>query len=94
PLPLRGGEQRLNAEPIVAAGGGLLVENDALKPAWILEHVLPRMSDPHSLAVMSSAAAHAGSRDADVVLAQHVLNVIAEYRHFGGAERGSARRQP
>ena len=25
PLPLRGGEQRLNAEPIVAAGGGLMV---------------------------------------------------------------------
>jgi UDP-N-acetylglucosamine--N-acetylmuramyl-(pentapeptide) pyrophosphoryl-undecaprenol N-acetylglucosamine transferase len=35
PLPLRGGEQRLNAEPAVAAGGALLVENTDLGPAWI-----------------------------------------------------------
>jgi UDP-N-acetylglucosamine--N-acetylmuramyl-(pentapeptide) pyrophosphoryl-undecaprenol N-acetylglucosamine transferase len=35
PLPLRGGEQRLNAEPAVAAGGALLVDNADLDPAWI-----------------------------------------------------------
>ncbi|PZS19472.1 MAG: UDP-N-acetylglucosamine--N-acetylmuramyl-(pentapeptide) pyrophosphoryl-undecaprenol N-acetylglucosamine transferase [Pseudonocardiales bacterium] len=95
PLPMRGGEQRYNAEPIVAAGGGLLVENDALSPAWIVEHVVPTITDPERLAAMSRAAGHAGSRDADVVLALHVLNVIAEYRHFAAGERGrSSRRQP
>jgi hypothetical protein len=31
---------------------------------------------------MSQAAAHAGARDADVVLARHVLTVIAEHRRF------------
>jgi UDP-N-acetylglucosamine--N-acetylmuramyl-(pentapeptide) pyrophosphoryl-undecaprenol N-acetylglucosamine transferase len=35
PLPLRGGEQRLNAEPAVAAGGALLVDHADLDPAWI-----------------------------------------------------------
>ena len=32
PLPLRGGEQRLNAEPIAAAGGALIVDNDEFTP--------------------------------------------------------------
>jgi UDP-N-acetylglucosamine--N-acetylmuramyl-(pentapeptide) pyrophosphoryl-undecaprenol N-acetylglucosamine transferase len=90
PLPLRGGEQRFNAEPIVAAGGGLMVDNDDLTPEWIIAQVLPKITDPVTLAAMSRAAAHAGSRDADVVLARHVLNVVAEHRRF--AERGSDRR--
>jgi UDP-N-acetylglucosamine--N-acetylmuramyl-(pentapeptide) pyrophosphoryl-undecaprenol N-acetylglucosamine transferase len=87
PLPLRGAEQRFNAEPIVAAGGALLVDNDDLTPAWITEQVVPRITDPEVLAAMSRAAAHAGSRDADVVLARHVLNVVAEYRHLAGGEQ-------
>ncbi|MDT4983611.1 MAG: UDP-N-acetylglucosamine--N-acetylmuramyl-(pentapeptide) pyrophosphoryl-undecaprenol [Pseudonocardiales bacterium] len=94
PLPLRGGEQRFNAEPIVAAGGGLLVDNDDLSPTWIAENLVPRITDEDTVAAMSRAAAHAGSRDADVVLAKHVLNVIAEYRRFAGGDHGSsARRQ-
>jgi UDP-N-acetylglucosamine--N-acetylmuramyl-(pentapeptide) pyrophosphoryl-undecaprenol N-acetylglucosamine transferase len=88
PLPLRGGEQRFNAEPIVAAGGGLLVDNDDLTPTWIAETLIPRLVDPDEVARMSSAAAHAGSRDADVVLARHVLNVVAEYRRLAGREHG------
>jgi UDP-N-acetylglucosamine--N-acetylmuramyl-(pentapeptide) pyrophosphoryl-undecaprenol N-acetylglucosamine transferase len=90
PLPLRGGEQRFNAEPIVAAGGGLLIGNDELSPAWIAEQVVPCITDPDRLAAMSRAASHAGSRDADIVLAQHVLNVIAEYRHLAGGGRGTS----
>jgi UDP-N-acetylglucosamine--N-acetylmuramyl-(pentapeptide) pyrophosphoryl-undecaprenol N-acetylglucosamine transferase len=93
PLPLRGGEQRLNAEPIVAAGGGLLVDNDDLSPAWIAEHLVPRITDAATVASMSRAAAHAGARDADVVLAKHVLNVIAEYRRFAGNDHGTSARR-
>jgi UDP-N-acetylglucosamine--N-acetylmuramyl-(pentapeptide) pyrophosphoryl-undecaprenol N-acetylglucosamine transferase len=94
PLPLRGGEQRLNAEPIVAAGGGLLVDNDDLSPSWIAEHLVPCITDPKRLAAMSRASAHAGARDADVVMAKHVLNVVAEYRRFAGGDHGTgARRQ-
>src|SRR6202012_4963499 len=49
PLPLRGGEQRLNAEPIVRAGGGLLVENDRFSPQWVRENLLPCLLDPSRL---------------------------------------------
>lgn len=80
PLPLRGGEQRTNAEPIVAAGGGLLVENADLTPAWIEQHVVPILTKPEALATMAGAAAHAGARDADVVLARAVLSIISDAR--------------
>ncbi|MGH8962919.1 MAG: UDP-N-acetylglucosamine--N-acetylmuramyl-(pentapeptide) pyrophosphoryl-undecaprenol N-acetylglucosamine transferase [Jatrophihabitantaceae bacterium] len=87
PYPVGNGEQRFNAEPIVAAGGGLLVDDADLTPQWVLHNVVPRITDPHVLDAMSRAAAHAGARDADVVLAQHVLNLVAEYRHLAGGER-------
>jgi UDP-N-acetylglucosamine--N-acetylmuramyl-(pentapeptide) pyrophosphoryl-undecaprenol N-acetylglucosamine transferase len=84
PLPLRGGEQRLNALPIVAAGGGLIVDNDALTPQWIADNVVPRITEPATVAAMSRAAAHAGARDADVVLARNVLDIVAEQRTVRG----------
>jgi UDP-N-acetylglucosamine--N-acetylmuramyl-(pentapeptide) pyrophosphoryl-undecaprenol N-acetylglucosamine transferase len=83
PLPLRGGEQRHNAEPIVRAGGGLLVDNVDLSAQWILDEIAPRITDPEVLNAMSAAARHAGARDADTVLARHVLTIAAEYRRFG-----------
>lgn len=83
PLPLRGGEQRYNAEPIVHAGGGLVVSNVDLSARWILDEVVPRITEPAMLDAMSRAAGHAGARDADIVLARHVLTIAAEYRRFG-----------
>jgi UDP-N-acetylglucosamine--N-acetylmuramyl-(pentapeptide) pyrophosphoryl-undecaprenol N-acetylglucosamine transferase len=82
PLPLRGGEQRLNAEPIAAAGGAIIVDNDDFTPEWVEANLVPLITDPARVAKMSAAAAHAGARDADVVLAQHVLTVVAEHRRF------------
>ncbi|MEP6600122.1 MAG: UDP-N-acetylglucosamine--N-acetylmuramyl-(pentapeptide) pyrophosphoryl-undecaprenol N-acetylglucosamine transferase [Actinomycetota bacterium] len=83
PLPLRGGEQRFNAEPVVAAGGGLLVADADLTARWILDHVLPLITDRPRLEAMASAARHAGTRDADTVLARHVLMIATEHRRFG-----------
>lgn len=82
PLPLRGGEQRLNAEPIAAAGGAIIVDNDDFTPDWVAANLVPIISDPARVAKMSAAAAQAGARDADVVLARHVLTVVAEHRRF------------
>jgi UDP-N-acetylglucosamine--N-acetylmuramyl-(pentapeptide) pyrophosphoryl-undecaprenol N-acetylglucosamine transferase len=82
PLPLRGGEQRLNAEPIVAAGAAVIVDNDQFTPSWVEANLLPILADPARVAAMSAAATRAGARDADVVLARHVLAVIAERRRF------------
>ena len=80
PLPLRGGEQRLNAEPVVASGGALLVDNADLDPAWIETTLIPVLNDPGRIAAMSARAAAAGTPDAGAVLARHVLAAIAERR--------------
>lgn len=73
PLPHGNGEQRLNAEPVVAAGGGLLVADAELTPEWIGTQLVPLLTDPTRLAAMSHAAAGHGHRDADVALARLVL---------------------
>src|SRR5437016_6176780 len=61
----RGGEQRLNAEPVVAAGGALLVDNADLDPAWIETTLVPVLTDPERIAAMSARASAAGAPDAD-----------------------------
>ena len=76
PLPLRGGEQRLNAEPIAAAGGAVIVDNVQFTPAWVEANLLPILTDPDRIAAMANAAARTGARDADVVLARYVLELI------------------
>jgi UDP-N-acetylglucosamine--N-acetylmuramyl-(pentapeptide) pyrophosphoryl-undecaprenol N-acetylglucosamine transferase len=73
PLPIGNGEQALNAQPTVAAGGGLLVEDAALDAAYLTSTVLPLLLDPIRLAEMSIAAAALGHRDADEALAEVVL---------------------
>ncbi|MFC4054664.1 glycosyltransferase [Actinomadura syzygii] len=87
PLPLRGGEQRLNAEPVIAAGGALLVDDADLDPTWIETTLIPVLTEPGRIAAMSAHASAVGAPDADVVLARHVLNAVAEQR--GIAPRGS-----
>ena len=74
PLPHGNGEQRLLAEPIVAAGGGLLVDDAACTPEWVAATLLPVLADAARLAAMAKAAAALGRRDADVALAELVLD--------------------
>jgi UDP-N-acetylglucosamine--N-acetylmuramyl-(pentapeptide) pyrophosphoryl-undecaprenol N-acetylglucosamine transferase len=80
PLPLRGGEQRLNAEPVVEAGGALLVADADLTPGWIVHTLIPVLTDPARIAAMSAHAWAVGASDADIVLARHVLTAVAERR--------------
>jgi UDP-N-acetylglucosamine--N-acetylmuramyl-(pentapeptide) pyrophosphoryl-undecaprenol N-acetylglucosamine transferase len=75
PLPIGNGEQRRNALPVVEAGGGVLVDDRDLSPAWIGEVVVPLLADPGVLARYSARAAAAGARDADERLADIVLEV-------------------
>jgi UDP-N-acetylglucosamine--N-acetylmuramyl-(pentapeptide) pyrophosphoryl-undecaprenol N-acetylglucosamine transferase len=78
PLPHGNGEQRLNAEPIVAGGGGLLVEDAELTPDWIMRNLIPILSDAERVATMSEGAGRLGRRDADVTLARMVFDVVRE----------------
>jgi UDP-N-acetylglucosamine--N-acetylmuramyl-(pentapeptide) pyrophosphoryl-undecaprenol N-acetylglucosamine transferase len=80
PLPIGNGEQRLNAEPIVNGGGGLLVDDADLTPEWIYHNMVPLLSDADRVARMSEAAARHGRRDADVTLARMVWNVVQQAR--------------
>jgi UDP-N-acetylglucosamine--N-acetylmuramyl-(pentapeptide) pyrophosphoryl-undecaprenol N-acetylglucosamine transferase len=76
PLPIGNGEQALNAQPTVAAGGGLLVEDGALDAGYVTSTVLPLLLDPDRLARMSSAARGLGHRHADEALVDLVLEAI------------------
>jgi UDP-N-acetylglucosamine--N-acetylmuramyl-(pentapeptide) pyrophosphoryl-undecaprenol N-acetylglucosamine transferase len=75
PLPHGNGEQRLNAEPIERAGGGLIVADEDLSPEWITRTLLPILHDDELIAAMAQAAAASGNRDADADLASLVLRV-------------------
>ena len=63
PLPIGNGEQRLNAEPVVRAGGGVLVADGELTPQWLRSHLLPMLADPDRLVAMGAAARTVGVSD-------------------------------
>ncbi|WP_071287017.1 undecaprenyldiphospho-muramoylpentapeptide beta-N-acetylglucosaminyltransferase [Mycolicibacterium llatzerense] len=80
PLPIGNGEQRLNALPVVDAGGGLLVEDAELTPDFVTERIGTLMGDTAALDQMTTAASLAGHRDAARRVAQIALDVAAGIR--------------
>lgn len=80
PLPIGNGEQRLNALPVVNAGGGILVDDAGLTPSLIAETVVGLLSDEQRLAAMTSAAVSAGHPDAARRVAEVALAVAGEHR--------------
>lgn len=77
PLPIGNGEQRLNAAPLVEAGGGLLVDDADLTSAWVAEHVPALLGDPARLDAMAAAARAAGVRDGAARVADLVEQAVA-----------------
>ncbi|MEV3959755.1 undecaprenyldiphospho-muramoylpentapeptide beta-N-acetylglucosaminyltransferase [Nocardia sp. NPDC050193] len=73
PLPHGNGEQELNARPVVAAGGGRIVADPELSPKYVIDEVIPLLTDPARIAEMGRAAAGAGHRDAADEVARIVL---------------------
>ncbi len=73
PLPHGNGEQRLNAQPVVDAGGGLLVDDAGCTADWVASVVLPLLLDADRLAAMAGAAKRFGRTDGDERLADLVL---------------------
>ena len=75
PLPIGNGEQRLNAMPVVAAGGGMIIDDADLIPAFVGGDVVALLTDPARLAAMTAAASSVGHRDAARRVAKIVLEV-------------------
>ncbi|MDO5494098.1 MAG: UDP-N-acetylglucosamine--N-acetylmuramyl-(pentapeptide) pyrophosphoryl-undecaprenol N-acetylglucosamine transferase [bacterium] len=72
PLPIGNGEQRLNASDVVAAGGGLMVEDADLSPEWIRQHVVPLARNTEELARMGALAAQSAPSDGAARLADEI----------------------
>jgi UDP-N-acetylglucosamine--N-acetylmuramyl-(pentapeptide) pyrophosphoryl-undecaprenol N-acetylglucosamine transferase len=77
PLPVGNGEQRLNAQPVVEAGGGVLVDDAACTPEWVSMTLVPLLIHPGRLAEIGTAAAAFGIRDGDERLADLVQRAAA-----------------
>jgi UDP-N-acetylglucosamine--N-acetylmuramyl-(pentapeptide) pyrophosphoryl-undecaprenol N-acetylglucosamine transferase len=76
PLPHGNGEQALNAAPVVAAGGGVLVPDAELSGERVIAEFVPLLRDPERLATVGKAARASGHADADERLARMVLDVV------------------
>ena len=76
PLPIGNGEQALNAKPIVDAGGALMVPDEELTSAKVVELVKSLLTNPAKLTAMGAAAQGSGHRVADEVLAKMVLEAV------------------
>ncbi|AFM17912.1 UDP-N-acetylglucosamine--N-acetylmuramyl-(pentapeptide) pyrophosphoryl-undecaprenol N-acetylglucosamine transferase [Mycolicibacterium chubuense NBB4] len=83
PLPIGNGEQRLNALPVVEAGGGMIVDDRDLTPDFVAGTVAELLTDRARLSAMTTAAALAGHRDA----AQRVAEIALEVARDGRAQR-------
>jgi UDP-N-acetylglucosamine--N-acetylmuramyl-(pentapeptide) pyrophosphoryl-undecaprenol N-acetylglucosamine transferase len=80
PLPIGNGEQRLNALPVVNAGGGEVVADADLTPGFVAEHVAALLNDAPRLAAMTKAAALVGHPEAARQVAQVALDVARAAR--------------
>jgi UDP-N-acetylglucosamine--N-acetylmuramyl-(pentapeptide) pyrophosphoryl-undecaprenol N-acetylglucosamine transferase len=94
PLPHGNGEQRLNAVPIEAAGGGLIIPDADLSPQWIRSDLLPILVDAKLVAAMSQAAASMGHRDTDSRLAATVIGLMHEVQARRAGHRRAAAARP
>ncbi|WP_278314899.1 undecaprenyldiphospho-muramoylpentapeptide beta-N-acetylglucosaminyltransferase [Lolliginicoccus levis] len=75
PLPHGNGEQELNARPVAEAGGGIIVKDAELTKQYVLDTVIPLLTDPDALSRMGRAAAGAGHRSAASEVARIVMDV-------------------
>ncbi|MCL2515533.1 MAG: glycosyltransferase [Microbacteriaceae bacterium] len=76
PYPVGNGEQRFNVAGVVAAGGGVVIEDALFTTAWVESNLVPLLADRERLAVMAQAAASVGVADG----AERLVALIDEAR--------------
>lgn len=77
PLPIGNGEQRMNALPVVDAGGGWVIDDADVTAEWLTQTVASVLHDESRLRAMGVAAFEHGVRDADEQLARVVLRAAS-----------------
>jgi UDP-N-acetylglucosamine--N-acetylmuramyl-(pentapeptide) pyrophosphoryl-undecaprenol N-acetylglucosamine transferase len=80
PLPIGNGEQRLNALPVVTAGGGLLVDDADLTSDFVADTIAGLLNDTSRIEAMTAAAARVGHPDAARRVAQAAIDVAHQTR--------------
>jgi UDP-N-acetylglucosamine--N-acetylmuramyl-(pentapeptide) pyrophosphoryl-undecaprenol N-acetylglucosamine transferase len=80
PLPIGNGEQALNAQAVVEAGGGVLVADAEFTTQWAEANLPALLTDPGRLARMGAAASDLIRRDADDVLAALIVETAERRR--------------
>jgi UDP-N-acetylglucosamine--N-acetylmuramyl-(pentapeptide) pyrophosphoryl-undecaprenol N-acetylglucosamine transferase len=75
PLPHGNGEQALNAAPVVALGGGVLVDDAELTGERAMAELIPLLTNPARLTAMGRAARATRHADAAGRLARLVLEI-------------------
>jgi UDP-N-acetylglucosamine--N-acetylmuramyl-(pentapeptide) pyrophosphoryl-undecaprenol N-acetylglucosamine transferase len=93
PLPIGNGEQRLNALPVVNAGGGLLVADVDLSPGFVADQVAGLLNDAPRLAAMTKAATLVGHPDAALQVARIALDLAKQARQTRDERPGGGGRR-
>ncbi|GAA3696450.1 undecaprenyldiphospho-muramoylpentapeptide beta-N-acetylglucosaminyltransferase [Zhihengliuella alba] len=88
PLPIGNGEQRHNGQPLVNAGGAVMVENSEFTAEYFETTVLPLLDDAERLEAMGRRAAAYGKRDAAEAMARIVEQVIGAPAAGRGGDGG------
>jgi UDP-N-acetylglucosamine--N-acetylmuramyl-(pentapeptide) pyrophosphoryl-undecaprenol N-acetylglucosamine transferase len=86
PLPHGNGEQRLNAQGIVSAGGGEFLPDDHLSGQQVTRTVLPTLADPGTLETMGTNALSMGSRSAGEKFANMIVRATTGARRVDVGE--------
>jgi UDP-N-acetylglucosamine--N-acetylmuramyl-(pentapeptide) pyrophosphoryl-undecaprenol N-acetylglucosamine transferase len=84
PLPIGNGEQRLNALPVVDAGGGILVEDAALDAARVRVEIVPLLGDRQRLAALAQGARGAAPPAAAGALIELIRAAVAAHGRGAG----------
>ncbi|MCI1983174.1 MAG: UDP-N-acetylglucosamine--N-acetylmuramyl-(pentapeptide) pyrophosphoryl-undecaprenol N-acetylglucosamine transferase [Bifidobacteriaceae bacterium] len=87
PFPIGNGEQRFNAAPVVAAGGGQLIDDADFTAEWVKTHVPDLLADTEALTTMRQRAWTYGVRDAADTMA-HVIIDLATKKAAASASEG------
>jgi UDP-N-acetylglucosamine--N-acetylmuramyl-(pentapeptide) pyrophosphoryl-undecaprenol N-acetylglucosamine transferase len=78
PLPIGNGEQSLNAQPVVDAGGAMMISDVEFTSDYVRTHILPIVTNLEKLNEMSIASAKLGHKDSATDFAKLVMSIAGK----------------